>query len=211
MKVATLQSREAAWDSIQPLSVDSSFFWIQHNGEKIHPTEMKTTHLFNALKVVWNNSVSEEYQIDTARPWLPVWSKTYCRKAIANLFSELMNRIDRTELMNESLKQIAEYLSCAKAVVSFSSGRNYKIFDELTGTNLSSARKWQLRNPEKFRAQWLAQRALQKGLIKQEPCEVCNSKNSQMHHDDYSKPYSVRWFCQKHHNNHHKEKRKRKV
>lgn len=41
---------------------------------------------------------------------------------------------------------------------------------------------------------------LKKGKIERRPCEIngCLEK-SQMHHDDYSKPLSVRWFCRKHH------------
>lgn len=38
-----------------------------------------------------------------------------------------------------------------------------------------------------------------RGKLIQDPCEVCGSKDSQMHHDDYSKPLEVRWFCRRHH------------
>ncbi len=31
------------------------------------------------------------------------------------------------------------------------------------------------------------------------PCEVCKDKKSEAHHDDYKKPYTVRWLCKKHH------------
>lgn len=44
---------------------------------------------------------------------------------------------------------------------------------------------------------------LKRGMIKREGCEVCGG-HAQMHHDDYSKPTAVRWFCRKHHLELHK-------
>ena len=40
---------------------------------------------------------------------------------------------------------------------------------------------------------------VKRGEIKKMPCEVCGSKNSERHHDDYDNPRDVRWFCRKHH------------
>lgn len=40
---------------------------------------------------------------------------------------------------------------------------------------------------------------LRNGLMKRGQCEVCSSKRTQAHHDDYSKPTVVRWLCAKHH------------
>lgn len=40
---------------------------------------------------------------------------------------------------------------------------------------------------------------LRRGKIKKEPCQVCGDNNSQMHHEDYSKPLEVIWLCRKHH------------
>lgn len=37
------------------------------------------------------------------------------------------------------------------------------------------------------------------GKIKKQPCEVCDSPDVHKHHDDYSKPLEVRWFCRRHH------------
>jgi hypothetical protein len=38
-------------------------------------------------------------------------------------------------------------------------------------------------------------RAIRKGILKREPCEYCGASPTHGHHDDYSKPLSVRWFC----------------
>lgn len=45
---------------------------------------------------------------------------------------------------------------------------------------------------------------LRRGKIKKQPCEVCNSEKSEMHHDDYNNPLLVRWLCRKHHLEYHK-------
>jgi hypothetical protein len=114
-QVATLQQKEQAWELVgkRRHEVDSRFFWVTQTCDLIHPTQMHTSHLFNALKMMWNNSVQEQYQIVPYRKWggIPQMEKHYKRKAIANLFAELMNRDDRTEGMNEALRKIAEYVT----------------------------------------------------------------------------------------------------
>lgn len=55
------------------------------------------------------------------------------------------------------------------------------------------------RHPEKYHCNNVFKGAVRRGKIKRLPCEICGSGNSQGHHADYSKPYEVRWFCDKHH------------
>lgn len=40
-----------------------------------------------------------------------------------------------------------------------------------------------------------------------QPCEVCGSKKTERHHDDYSEPLKIRWFCRKHHRAFHATQR----
>lgn len=47
------------------------------------------------------------------------------------------------------------------------------------------------------------QRAVQKGVIKKKPCEMCGSIMSVAHHDDYARPLDVMWLCQVHHKSRH--------
>lgn len=49
------------------------------------------------------------------------------------------------------------------------------------------------------RARLLATRALRRGELTKEPCSVCGSNNSEMHHRDYTQPLDVVWVCRRHH------------
>jgi len=45
---------------------------------------------------------------------------------------------------------------------------------------------------------------LRRGLIERENCQLCGSdQDLQMHHEDYSKPYEIKWLCRKCHYKHH--------
>lgn len=49
---------------------------------------------------------------------------------------------------------------------------------------------------------------VKKGLLIKMPCEVCNTEEDvQAHHDDYNKPFDVRWLCRTHHREHHLNER----
>lgn len=41
--------------------------------------------------------------------------------------------------------------------------------------------------------------AVREGKIIPQPCEVCGKTTVQAHHDDYNKPYEVRWLCEECH------------
>lgn len=63
---------------------------------------------------------------------------------------------------------------------------------------IEQTRKWRKRNPDKHRAHRMVSDAIRRGKIVRQGCEVCGAK-AQAHHEDYSKPLDVRWFCFKHH------------
>lgn len=54
--------------------------------------------------------------------------------------------------------------------------------------------KYRAKFPEKQRARELARR-----YVSLQPCEVCGDTKSVRHHEDYSKPLDVRFFCHLHH------------
>jgi|TARA_Y100000310_G_scaffold230871_1_gene233423 hypothetical protein len=51
----------------------------------------------------------------------------------------------------------------------------------------------------KQKAGALVQKALNKGIIKRKPCEVCSELKVDGHHEDYSDPLGITWLCRKHH------------
>lgn len=64
-----------------------------------------------------------------------------------------------------------------------------------------SARKWKLNNPDKFRAKNLIRESVKAGrIIRPLNCSECGTTcKTQAHHDDYTKPYGVRFLCHKCH------------
>ena len=61
------------------------------------------------------------------------------------------------------------------------------------------------RNPIKTAARYAVNNAIRDGKMKKGPCEVCGTTEGiHGHHDDYSKPLSVRWLCHRHHRAEHK-------
>jgi hypothetical protein len=55
------------------------------------------------------------------------------------------------------------------------------------------------RDPEKVRARRILMQAKLRGKVTPQPCEVCGATKIEAHHDDYSKPFEVRWLCRVHH------------
>jgi hypothetical protein len=65
---------------------------------------------------------------------------------------------------------------------------------------------------EKLACHSLVAAEIKAGRLTAQPCEVCGKlpiKGSHgkrqvfAHHEDYEKPLTVRWFCQRHHLDHH--------
>lgn len=49
--------------------------------------------------------------------------------------------------------------------------------------------------------------ATKTGILLKKPCEICGKQFAMAHHDDYNKPYEVKWFCHVHHAEYHKKRR----
>jgi hypothetical protein len=74
----------------------------------------------------------------------------------------------------------------------------------------AAKRRWAQNNPHKVRARSAVNNAIQSGVITKMPCSVCGSHQSEGHHEDYSKPLDVIWYCSKHHAERHVEIRRMK-
>lgn len=60
-------------------------------------------------------------------------------------------------------------------------------------------KKWANANRDKLKAHAEVRKALRDGRLHRGRCETCGSFRVEAHHDDYSKPLEVKWFCRRHH------------
>lgn len=59
-------------------------------------------------------------------------------------------------------------------------------------------------SPEYLSAHNAVARAIKKGVIVKQPCQMCGSTEYvHAHHDDYSRPLAVMWLCAEHHSARH--------
>ena len=82
------------------------------------------------------------------------------------------------------------------------------IRDKRPGYNSAHCRKFREQHPEKRAAHRAVERALRAGTLTKQPCSICGKTDSESHHEDYSQPLDVIWFCRAHHVAHHEAKRK---
>ena len=52
--------------------------------------------------------------------------------------------------------------------------------------------------PEKYKARYTVTNAIRDGRLTRKSCQICGEK-AQAHHNDYTKPFEIRWLCFKHH------------
>ena len=50
--------------------------------------------------------------------------------------------------------------------------------------------------------------AIHRGKLERGSCEACGAPNAEAHHDDYAKPFEIRWPCADHHIDTHHEFRR---
>jgi len=78
-------------------------------------------------------------------------------------------------------------------------------------------REWRKKNPrspeDKYKDNVRAKTRYRivKGILIKKPCELCGEEKVEAHHDDYSKPFEIRWLCIKHHHEFHGHQRRLNV
>jgi len=77
--------------------------------------------------------------------------------------------------------------------------------------NIEKRRLYQRRTYQRYKIKFAvkdkAHKAFARGEIEWKPCELCGCKESEMHHEDYNKPYDVTWLCHQCHMALHAAKR----
>lgn len=80
-----------------------------------------------------------------------------------------------------------------------SKAREYRKTPEWREVILKSARKMSDKYPQKKICRNETMWARIHGILVESPCEICGSVRVEVHHEDYSDPYKVRWLCPMHH------------
>lgn len=84
----------------------------------------------------------------------------------------------------------------------------YREYDRARGNRQDAGyvKEYRAKYPNKYKAHKLVQSAIRSGNLHKEKCSVCAiNENIVAHHDDYLKPLNVRWMCQAHHVQWHKQ------
>ncbi len=85
---------------------------------------------------------------------------------------------------------LERYKPTKKAYLQTETGKKNKV---------ANAHRMMAKFPEKYKARYTLRNAVRLGHITKGVCEVCGNVKVESHHDDYSKPLDVRWFCNRHH------------
>lgn len=82
--------------------VDTNWCWRDRHGERHRPAQMETGHVFNTMKMIWNNLVPIEFHVGH-NPRLyhfgPHYTKDYMVKAIYQMGHQLTQRTLTDEQM----------------------------------------------------------------------------------------------------------------
>lgn len=65
-------------------------------------------------------------------------------------------------------------------------------------SHAAAAKRWQVSNAIRRKANMIVGNAIKRGKLIPEPCFICGKK-AHAHHADYSRPLSVTWLCPEHH------------
>lgn len=66
-------------------------------------------------------------------------------------------------------------------------------------------KRYRKKHPNKQNARNRFRNAVISGKIIPQSCEICGNTEAEGHHEDYSKPFEVRWLCSKHHGEEHRK------
>jgi hypothetical protein len=80
--------------------------------------------------------------------------------------------------------------------------KRYKTHNE---SELARRYRWKANKPDGHKAHLVVFRAIKRGELLRQPCEICGGSRVDAHHDDYSKPLEVRWLCPVHHAARHRK------
>lgn len=99
------------------VQVDPDFKWRLSGGNGVRrPQQMDTSHLFNVVKMIWNNRMPREWRVGAVKLYEfgPSHSDEYLKTSICHIMAELMQRSDLTREQVEILRVMHEHLYAAQ-------------------------------------------------------------------------------------------------
>lgn len=93
--------------------VKKRFQWRDREGNWHYPENMSTKHLFFTLRMIWNHSVTDEFQIEPFRRYNfgATYTQQYMAEAVTNICKELSKRNDLTNYYRYCLGLINTWCS----------------------------------------------------------------------------------------------------
>lgn len=97
------------------VQADPNYRWKMaavNGGEAVRPSDMRTSHLFNVVKMIWNNKMPPEWRVGSVKLYRfgPSHSDEYLKTSICHIMAELMQRSDLTREQVEMLRVMHEHL-----------------------------------------------------------------------------------------------------
>lgn len=89
--------------------------WRTQTGQELLITEMKTSRLFFAVRMLWNHFCPEEYRILPFKVYNIQLSKEYIVSRTHGLLEELLNR-DANDLTSKQVSELNHMLTCMKSL-----------------------------------------------------------------------------------------------
>ena len=83
--------------------------------------------------------------------------------------------------------------------------REYQRTEIGKAAHRAATKRWVDRNAIKRAVHIITGNAIRSGVLTKMPCEICGCSTVHAHHDDYAHPLTVRWLCDNHHNEWHRE------
>lgn len=97
-------------------SLQSPVYWITRDREKLLPSEMKTSHLFYIIKMIWNHSAPENLKFKPYTRYV-FDCKIYTDEYIKKIFPVLLHEcVGRKDLPNEMILVLNKMYKMANTV-----------------------------------------------------------------------------------------------
>jgi hypothetical protein len=97
---------------------EGPFKWVTKTGEELYPRDMNTTHIFNAIKMMYNNLVAPTHRVGRYISWWDIkyWDASYIAAASFALIWELRKRYEFTRAVGLDQEPDEEQISSIRTM-----------------------------------------------------------------------------------------------